>query len=121
MVMPFPKWTDAAAAIRQAIGRVTATQLELAEKGGISLPKRLPRLVAGARLQTALGPHLGLAPAGLCTFQQLEFISNLRHDSEPILDKLLKEADDPENPFDRREADAWISHLLLKKRLNALE
>jgi hypothetical protein len=45
-------WCGAVASLRKATAGVTREQRTLAAKAGLKLPKRLPKLVAAARLRT---------------------------------------------------------------------
>jgi hypothetical protein len=121
--MTYLNWRDAVAALGELTGSITIKQRKLADIAGLTLPEDLPRLVAGSRLQTALEADLGLGSAGPCTFSQQDLIAALSGNNEPHLAGILPEADDLTNthPFDRREAAAWINHLRLTTRLNALK
>ena len=114
-------WHDAVAALRELTGPVTNKQRKLAAIAGLTLPAELPRLVAGARLQSALDADLGLGAAGPCTFSQQDLLAQLNGNSEAHLALLLPNTDDliTTHPFDRREATAWINHLRLTARLEA--
>ena len=119
--MVYFHWRDAVTALRETTGPLTAKQKKLAALAGTALPDDLPRLVAGARLQSELFSELGLPAAGLCSFFQAELISTLGGSNQKIISELMQNTELFAAPFDRREAGAWIAHLRLLVRLRALE
>jgi Shedu protein SduA, C-terminal len=108
--MPHQNWREAVTRIDEATGGVTEKQRQLAAFARISLPNDLPRLVAAARIQTALSSELGIECPGPCGDGQMEMISSLEADVGISA-----------TPTDRGEASAWITLLFLKKRAHLLE
>jgi hypothetical protein len=108
--MPHENWRDAVAVIHRATGLVTAAQHQVASVAGISLASNLPRLVAAARLKTALPSELDVEPSKPCADYQHRLIDELKEPGEFV-----------DSPADAREADAWIAVLRLKRRARCLE
>jgi len=101
---------DAVAVIHRATGLVTAAQQQLASVAGVSLSSTLPRLVAAARLKTALPSELDVEPSNPCAEYQQRLIDALKEPGESV-----------DSPADAREADAWIAFLRLKRRARSLQ
>jgi len=97
--------------IKKRTRPVTDKQKKLAASAGIKLPEKLPQLVAAARLQVALSDELGFSKPEPIHYVQEEIIADLAKQG-------LKAAPKPQ---DRREAEAWITHLRLINRLRAHE
>src|SRR5204863_7119157 len=76
----------------------------------ISLSSTMPRLVAAARLKTALPFELDVEPSKPCAEYQQRLIDTLKEPGESV-----------DSPADAREADAWIAFLRLKRRARCLE
>jgi hypothetical protein len=106
-----PSWRLAVAELRKATARVTREQRTLAAKAGLKLSKRLPKLVAAARLKVAYASALCIDPVHPPTDSQLEFLSGLNE----------KRAGDSNVLADHLEAEAWINFYLLKRREENLE
>jgi hypothetical protein len=104
-------WRDALAVLREILGISTARQKALAATAGVVLPKRMPRIVAAARLQSALQTDLGLRPSYPCAAGTLEYMSKLDTGALKVKPK----------PLDQREAQAWITFFYMKRREAALE
>jgi len=103
-------WRDAAADIEQATAPATERQHQLAAVAGITLPKEMPRLVAAARLLTALGADIGSSDeAGIDEVHE-DLMASLQTPTVRITAPA-------EN---RAEARAWIAYLYLKRRQQAL-
>ncbi|MDP1823906.1 MAG: DUF4263 domain-containing protein [Archangium sp.] len=106
--MPHPVWRDAVREIDERTRTATDLQKRLARLAGLSLPKRLPRLVAAARIQAALRNELDLSVSPPCNEDQLRYIRELKPNFRLT-------------PSDHREAEAWINHLWLQGRRAALK
>lgn len=65
--MPHNSWSDAVSEIREATGKITRRQQQLATLAGAELPQHLPRIVAAARLQAILAAELDLPSTDPCT------------------------------------------------------
>lgn len=109
--MVYNRWDDAVAALAPLLRHVTDQQRALGEAVGISFPKRLPWLVAGARLQVALSSELAVEGGQLPTDSQVYVIGELS-------DELERPAP---TPASRMEAEAWIRLLYLTKRVAGLK
>jgi len=83
----------------------------LASAVGKTLPGDLPFLVAAARLRAWLGTPLRLPAHSKLADQQRQLIDALATDPSSVV----------EEPRDSEEAEAWIAHLRLKRRWEALQ
>jgi hypothetical protein len=106
-----PSWRLAVAELRKATAGATREQRTLAAKAGLELSKRLPKLVAAARLKVAYASALCIDPVHPPADSQLEFLSGLNE----------KRARDSNVLADHLEAEAWINFYLLKRRKENLE
>jgi hypothetical protein len=116
--MPHSDCRKIVALIRQATGKMTQLQIRLSRLLGLSLPLRTPRLIADAKLRVVLATDLVpskwastfVRPGAEVTASQLERIAELR----TVKDRLSH------LPTDSIEADSWIYHLRLRRRLEYL-
>lgn len=106
---PFRSWQEAMTALTEASAPATREQLALADKIGIQISPTTPRAVAAATLRVALEPVIGnhITSAPVEHFE--EHLASLRHDSDPAI-----------NAAHGEEASAWIEHLHLLRRREAL-
>lgn len=109
--MPYLHWREAVASLKPLLKKSTDSQGALARAVGGTLPKSLPWLVAGARLQALLAEQLatdGLQPP-------TDSVRSVIYDLSDEVGARVPE------PGSRIEADAWIRYLYLKKRVRTLE
>ncbi|XSG81115.1 MAG: Shedu anti-phage system protein SduA domain-containing protein [Methyloligella sp. ZOD6] len=104
-------WRSAVAEIGKITGDASDQQHEIAAVAKITLSSRLPYLVAAARIQSALGSEIGATEATEVQAWQEEILQQLSKGPTPNSSK----------PRDRREADALIKHLRLKKRSQSIK
>ena len=108
--MSHSTWREAAAHIVRATDPRTQRQADLALAAGECFGDALPKLVAAARLQSLLASPMGLPTAGEATDSERKLIGRLKRTCDGDL----------EAPRDSREAQAWIKHLGLRRRLESL-
>lgn len=106
-----PTWRGAVENLRKLTSSVTPKQRSLAVKAGISLPRNLPAIVAGARLRVAYSGELCVDDVRSASYGQLEYLSTLNE----------KRARDSRVKSDHIEAGAWIQYYLFKRRLDSLK
>ena len=104
-------WREAVAILRKSTAGVTREQRKLAVRAGIKFPKKLPKLVAAARLKVAFSEQLCLAPVRPTTDLRLDFLASLNR----------KCAENPQVRANQFEAEAWTEFYLLKRRQKTLE
>jgi len=107
--MSFNNWRDADQALAAATTTATKKQHELAKKASIEIPANTPKLIAAARLRTALASELDLSPSYNLTDRYEERLNNLRRRSDPL--------PDPQND---EEAEAWVKYFRLIRRRERL-
>ena len=107
--MVHSSWEGAVAAIRRTIGDWDDTLRMLAEVVGVEIPGSLPRVVAVARVRTAVDRYLGVTPRR-SNYWQHERLADLAAQASvaaPTVDSYA-------------EASAWIQYFLLGQRLEWL-
>ncbi len=139
--MPFDRWEDAAAALRETIAFADDEQRKFAESVGLQLPADVPALVAAAMLREKLRDPLREAPSELPTDGQLEYLKDLLDKTgEPnptreapsgpptdgqleYLKDLLDETGEPDPILGntKLQMSAWLDVLSAKRVLQALE
>src|SRR5512132_4145952 len=75
--MPFDRWENAAAVLRETIAFADDEQRSFAETVGLQLPADVPALVAAAMLREHLRGPLRQASSEAPTFGQLEYLHDL--------------------------------------------
>jgi hypothetical protein len=75
--MPFDRWEDAAAVLRETIAFADDEQRKFAETVGLQLPSDVPALVAAAMLREHLRGPLRQASSEAPTDGQLEYLHDL--------------------------------------------
>ena len=103
-------WSEAVASIRSILDRATSDQQRLIDYLGIEIPKALPQLVVAAKLRDHLADAIALpspTPPGARTLSRIEF--------------LKEDHDGNINPQSNSEAEAWVDHLRLLRRVENLE
>src|SRR6266540_2412014 len=139
--MPFDRWEDAAAALRETIAFADDEQRKFAESVGLQLPADVPALVAAAMLREKLRDPLREAPSELPTDGQLEYLKDLLDKTgEPnptreapsgpptdgqleYLKDLLDETGEPDPILGntKLQMSEWLDVLSAKRVLQALE
>lgn len=116
--MPYSGWREAAAVLKAHVGPRTALQSRLAKAAGVPLPQTVPRLVADARLQLAISRDLGLHR--LPRFRGVRGVTTTESQAARIRE-LQEQGKAPLTiPADTHEAEAWIQHLALNRRLESI-
>lgn len=107
----YKDWRVPVRKLGEETARATPEQKRLASFAGIKLSPQLPRVVAAARLKTALQELLNLPKPHASTESQLEFLTEL--DANRAQDVQVRE--------NFEEAHAWIDFHILKRRLQHLK
>ena len=107
--MTYAAWQDALSVIRARTSPCDNEQLQLAAVVGAELPDSLPRVVAAARLQSAIAERFGLSQPTRSD-PQMEFLAELACEA----------SEDTPAPESKAEAQAWIKYFYLKRRAEAL-
>jgi hypothetical protein len=110
--MPFDRWEDAAAVLRETIALADDEQQKFAETVGLRLPAGAPALVAATMLRERLRDLLREAPSEPPTDGQLEYLDDL-------LDRTGEPRPFPANT--KLQMSAWLDVLSAKRTLQALE
>ena len=109
--MVHASWEGAVGAIRRTIARCDEDSQAFAASVGVELPESLSRLVAAARVRSAVDSHFGFAPRG-STDAQYELMAELAATMSVGV---------PAADGSYEEAAAWIQWLYLKQRLQSLD
>ncbi len=107
--MKAENWRQVAQRLKEATKCVTEQQRKIAALAGISIGRRVPKIVAAAQLQGALANELHLPVQGAAQDYALA-----------LIERLWSRATSPASPKTQEEANAWIEHLYLLKRRAAL-
>ena len=107
--MSHSNWEGAEAATRRTIAVCDEEVLSLAASVGVDIPEDLPRMVAVARVRTAVEGRLG-SPLRPSSERQMELLTYLSEDVSVEIPAIDSAA----------EASAWISFLYLKRRIEHL-
>jgi len=107
--MPVRSWQDAVAILDVAAGPATAKQLALAKISGISIDPTTPRIVAAAILRVSLQDSLATVVDRRPAERFEDWLVELRRDCDPAM-----------KPANCEEARAWIEHLYIVQRREAL-
>ena len=107
--MTYPSWKKAVSAIHREIAPCNDQEKALASALQMQLPATLPRIVAGARMQSELASWFGGTTRTVSEGQQ-EF-----------LDTLAQEASlEAPRPVSSAEAQSWVEFFFLTRRLKVL-
>lgn len=106
----FLTWREAVAHLEQILGGPTEGQARLASAAGILLPSNTPRMVAAARLRSALRSELSLPRTYDVSVAQSEFVAGLARSLRVTVPKC--ESED--------EVRAWVQSLYARMRVRAL-
>lgn len=103
-------WSEVVGTIRQLLDTATSDQLRLLDLLGLKISKDMPRLVVAAKLRDYLAKDIALPVPTEPGTRELARI------------KFLKQVHDGDiDPQSRSEADAWVDHLRLLRRVEHLE
>lgn len=109
LTMTYKSWEALRPHLTISAGRVTADQIDLAMRLGITLAKATPSIVAAAKLRSAMSKELRLTSEGPPTEGQLEWLQELAERQGRRLPK----------PRTADEASAWIDYLQLRGRIQS--
>jgi hypothetical protein len=102
-------WKEAVEKIRPILGNATSSQQSLIVYLGVEISRDLPRLVVAAKLRDHLAENLALPSI---VEPSSRFIA---------LIEILKKHDENIKPQSASEAEAWVNHLSLLRRVEHLE
>lgn len=102
---------DAVRSLRAQTSWATERQQDLARLAGHNLPRRLPRLVAAARLRTWFAEDLALQSSTEIPGWLVEALQDIEHQTDRT------PTSTPEN---RDVAESWLQHLRLQMRIERL-
>ena len=103
-------WKEVVEAIRPMLGTATHKQRQLIEFLGLEIQKDLPLLVVAAKLRDYLGDVIGIPASTEPNEYTLAYIESLSNQN----DRQIK-------PQTKSEAEAWVNHLHLRRRVEHLE
>ena len=103
-------WSEAVATIRQFLGTPTSDQLRLLDLLGLQISKDIPRLVVAAKLRDHLAKDIALPIPTEPGARELARIKFLKQDQDGDV-----------KPQSHSEAEAWVDHLRLLRRVEHLE
>lgn len=103
-------WKEAIATIRPILGNATSSQQRLIVDLGIKISINLPRLVVAAKLRDHLSENLAL-PAAIEPSKRFA----------ALIELLKEEHDGKIEPQSNSEAEGWVEHLRLLRRVEHLE
>ena len=98
------------AGIRPILGKATSGQLSLINHLGIKISKDLPRLVVAAKLRDHLAYDIALSAATEPGARALSLLALIKKDQDGNIE-----------PQSNAEAEAWVAHLRLLRRVEHLE
>jgi hypothetical protein len=116
--MAYADWREAVEALGRHTGPPTPKQLKMGKVAGLAFGPGIPRLVADAQLQWAISKDLSLNR--LPRFRGVR--GYVTQESQAIrIEGLRKKSEEPKVvPMEAHEAEAWIQHLSLKRRIESI-
>ena len=103
-------WSEAVAAIRPILDKATSDQRRLIDLLGLEIPKDMPQLVVAAKLRDHLADAIALPSPTIPGARALSRIEFLKEDHDGNIE-----------PQSNSEAEAWVDHLRLLRRVEHLE